>query len=135
MDTDSEITAWFKKNVDPLYAFVFHRVGSNTQTAADVTQMTMSEALQTMEKFDPERGTMQAWLRVLSRNHIRKAMRYTQRNIAMLDVWEGIDTRLELLYQQMAAEPWPDEVLERSETRELVSATLASMPSHYRRIA
>lgn len=124
--------AWFEANVDSLFAFVFHRVGSDREAAADVTQATLADALRQLGSFDPNRGTMQAWLRVRSRNHIRAAVRHSKRHVTMLEVWEGIDTRLEELYRQMAAEPLPDEILERNETRELVGATLASLPEHYR---
>ena len=149
MDVDSDINtlpgqtlsgdeealgAWFEENVDALYAFVFHRVGCDVGMAEDVTQTTLTEALGAMGSFDSGRGTMQAWLRVRSRNHIRAAMRHRQRNIAMVDAWEEIDVGLEELYRQMAAQPLPDEIVQRWETRQLVGATLASLPCHYREL-
>ena len=58
---------WFESNVDGLFAFIYYRVGSNSDLAQDITQSTFALALKKLDKYDPERGAMLNWLRLLSR--------------------------------------------------------------------
>ena len=43
-----------------------------------------------------------------------------------------MDRELLGLYARLDSEPFGDEVLQREETRELVNATMAQLPPHYR---
>ena len=63
---DDALNRWFETNVDGLYAFIYYRVGSNTDLAQDITQSTFALALQKLDKYDPERGAMLNWLRSAS---------------------------------------------------------------------
>ena len=56
------LRVWFEENVDGLYGFVYYRVGNDPQAASDVTQGTFERALEQLDRYDPERGTMAAWL-------------------------------------------------------------------------
>jgi RNA polymerase sigma-70 factor (ECF subfamily) len=128
------LTAWFERHVDPLYAFVFYRVGNDPDLAADTTQATFAHALERLGDYDPARGDMLTWLRLLSRNIIRRTLA-TQRKAAQLQtVWDTLDASLRRLYRGLDRDPLPDAALERAETRELVGMTLANLPSHYREV-
>ena len=128
------LTVWFERHVDAVYAFVFYRVGNDPDLAADGTQATFAHALEHLGDYDPERGEMVTWLRMLSRNVVRRILT-TQRKAAQLQtVWDNIDSSLCRIYRQLDTEPLPDAAVEREETRELVGMALANLPPHYREV-
>ncbi|MFP4058225.1 MAG: RNA polymerase sigma factor [Candidatus Brocadiia bacterium] len=128
------LTAWFEGTVDALYAFVYYRVGHDADLAADVAQSTFALALERLDRYDPQRGDMVTWLRLLSRNVIRDTLAAHRRAAQLQTTWDNIDASLHRLYERMDADLLPPAALERSETRELVSTTLANLPPHYREV-
>jgi len=127
------IQEWFEAHVDCLYTYVFYRVDGDEQTAADVVQDTFLEALAHIDQYDPDRGTMAAWLTTLSRNHINRALKARGRFAAVAH-WRSVDADLLAGFQRLATEQLPLEVLERRETQDLVQMTLASIPGNYRKV-
>jgi len=125
---------WFNEHVDQVYGFIFYRVGNDPDAAADVTQATFELALGILTEFDPERGSMSTWLRVTSRNLIRSHLEKSRRNVPLLDLWSRLDSVLEGQYSEIDEQLLPDAALEAEETRELVSITLANLPSQYREV-
>ena len=131
--TPEAIERWFNRHCDPVYAYVFYRVGRDAGLASDVVQETFLQALQQIHRYDPDRGTMEAWLTTLSRNHITRALRAGR--LRDLDRRQRmLDRALIRTLARMADEPLPEEILERQETRDLVRETLASMPGNYRTV-
>jgi RNA polymerase sigma-70 factor (ECF subfamily) len=128
------LQSWFQDHVDGLYGFIYYRVGNNSQAAEDVTQSTFERALERLDDFDSERGTMSAWLRLTSRNLIRDHLKVSLREVPLEDLWSRLDDALEKQFLEIDDRELPAEVLERSETRELVSMTLAVLPDHYREV-
>ncbi len=126
------IEEWFLDHADHLYTFVYYRVGGNPEVAADVVQETFLAALDRIDRYDPNRGSMIVWLRFLSRNQIRAANREGARLAGGTDVWERIDARLESVAMAVAEDQLPSDVLERTERAELVQMTLANLPDRYR---
>jgi RNA polymerase sigma-70 factor, ECF subfamily len=127
------VEKWFETFADCLYTYVFYRTDRDEQTAADVVQDTFLEALGRIEQYDPERGTMAAWLTTLSRNHITKALKAKGR-FAAADHWQSVDADLLARFERLATDPLPPEILEKRETKELVQMTLASIPGNYRTV-
>ncbi len=127
------IEKWFETFADGLYTYVFYRVDRDEQAAADVVQDTFLEALGRIEQFDPDRGTMAAWLTTLSRNHITRTLKAKGR-LATANHWQSVDKALLASFQRLATDPLPPEILERRETRDLVQMTLASIPGNYRTV-
>jgi len=127
------IQEWFEAFADCLYTYVFYRVDGDEQTAADVVQDTFVEALAHIDQYDPERGTMAAWLTTLSRNHITRALKARGRFAAVAH-WKSVDADLLASFQRLATEQLPQEALEKKETRDLVQMTLASIPGNYRKV-
>lgn len=127
------LTLWFERHVDALHAYVYYRVVRNEQLASEVVQETFLDAMKRIHRFDPKRGSMEAWLTTLSRNHITRALRG-----GGLGRWnrrrQTLDRELCRCYQQIALEPLPEEVLARQETRDLVLETLATIPGNYRQV-
>ena len=122
------LTQWFEQNVDAVYAFVFYRVGNDCDLAA------FALALERLGDYDPQRGGMVTWLRVLSRNIVRDLLAKHRKAVQLQTVWNNIDQSLKRIYERIDRELLPDAALERQETKELVSMTLANLPPHYREV-
>jgi RNA polymerase sigma-70 factor, ECF subfamily len=119
---------WFYRFADPLYTFIFYRVYANPDMAAEITQETLVKALDSIHEFDSRRGSMLTWLTTLSRNIIRKHLRDQASSLPNAPEVSG---DLVILYEQIATEPLPDEVLVQKETADLVRATLTTIPGNY----
>lgn len=127
------IKTWFERYADNLYSFVYYRVGRAEQTASDIVQETFLDAITRIKQYDPERGSMEAWLTTLSRNFISRALK--AKGMASLDrMWNAVDGDLRARFQRLATEPLPPDVLEKKETQCRVRMTLASIPGNYRKI-
>ena len=128
------LSAWFEQHVDALYAFIYYRVGNDPDLAADATQSTFALALERLSQYDPERGTMVTWLRMLSRNVVRDLLTRHRKAAQLQAAWNNIDQSLARIYERIDHDLLPDEALERKETRQLVGMTLANLPPHYREV-
>jgi RNA polymerase sigma factor (sigma-70 family) len=76
---------------------------------------------------------MMAWLTTLSRNHITRVMREAGLSAAD-EQKQRLDRELRRIYEQIARDPLPSEVLAKQETRDLVNETLSTMPGNYRTV-
>jgi len=128
------LTGWFEANVDALYAFVYFRVGNDPDLAADATQGTFAAALERLADYDPARGSMTTWLRLLSRNVVRKLLSERRKATQLQLLWDNIDQSLAHVYEGIDRELLPADALERKETRELVGMALANLPPQYRQV-
>lgn len=126
----AEVARWFDTFADPVYGFIFYRVGRDADLAADVAQETFTTALQTIDRFDPDRGEMFPWLTHIARNCIRKSLRRRKKDSFLPDFWETIDH----LLTKAACDRGNillEEQLERKETAELVRMALTNLPLRY----
>jgi RNA polymerase sigma-70 factor (ECF subfamily) len=126
------IESLYAAHVDGLYAFVFYRVGRDPALAEDVVQETFLRALDDARSYDPERGSLRAWLCTSSRNVIRKQLRAHRRADELQRTWDRIDATLSQVFAALDSKPLSDEVLAREETRDLVNMTIANLPEEYR---
>jgi len=124
--------AWFLAHADQVYSFVFYRVGKDPEVAADVVQETFLAALDRIDQYDPDRGSMTVWLMYLARNSIRSANRHRSRMTTDSEIWERIDAKLVQSSLDLVADPLPLDLLERREAAELVQITLAHLPESHR---
>ena len=131
-DADA-LTRWFHRNVDGVYGFAYYRVGRDGDLAADVTQETFARALAKLAAFDPERGTMIAWLCTLSRNCIRDVLRQRGRG-QLAALWEVVDDSLRRVCDEIDRSPLGLEIVEARETRDLVAMTLTNLPETHRSV-
>jgi RNA polymerase sigma-70 factor (ECF subfamily) len=125
------IEKWFKHHADGVYAYIAGRVGGDRQTAIDILQETFFEALKNINKYQPQKGNELTWLILLSKNHIKAAIKNRQR---FCNITEDEDNseNFAYIFEKIANEPLPDEIIEKKETAELVRITLASLPAKYR---
>jgi RNA polymerase sigma factor (sigma-70 family) len=68
----------------------------------------------------------------LARNEIRRALGRESTAVSLQLLWDKLDEELREVYSRLESEPLADEVLDREETREMVNATMAQLPPHYR---
>ena len=118
----------------PLYRFCLYRVGRNQHLCEEVVQETLLRALHELDHYDPPRanGNIFPWLTGLARNEIHRALAHEKATLSLETLWANMDRELLGLYARLDSEPFGDEVLQREETRELVNATMAQLPPHYR---
>jgi RNA polymerase sigma-70 factor (ECF subfamily) len=128
------LTRLYEANVDGLFAFVWYRVGRDQTLAEDVVQETFTRALDRWDDFDPSRGSLSSWLCSSSRNVIRDHLRAHRRADELANAWERIDETLAQVFAALDRAPLSDEVIERSETRDLVNMTIANLPENYRTV-
>ena len=120
--------------LQPLYSFALYRVGKNQHWCEEVVQETMLRALREMRNYDPPRAhnNIFPWLTGLARNEIQRVLSREKAAVSMQTLWANLDQELLGLYAKLEEEPFAEEVLQREETRELVNATMAQLPDHYR---
>lgn len=131
---EASLEQLYEANVDGLYAFVFYRVGRDSALAEDVVQETFTRALDDLDRYQAERGSVQSWLRTSSRNIIRDSLRSHRRTNELAAMWDRIDETLAQVFAALDRVPLSDEVIARSETRDLVNMTIANLPDDYRTV-
>ena len=126
-----EVVRWFDKFADPVYGFIFYRVGRDADLAGDVAQETIGKAWETIDRFDPSRGEMFPWLTHIARNCIRKSLRRKGRESALPDFWNTVDHQLAKSITDLNSGILPGQLLEKKETAELVRMALTNLPLRY----
>ena len=118
----------------PLYRFCFQRVGCNHHLCEEVVQETLVTAIHQLPRYEPDRAgnNIMSWLTGLARNEIRRVLAREQAAVSLELLWDKLDNELRPMFARLEAEPFGDELLCREETRELVNATMAQLPAHYR---
>ncbi|MEO0649519.1 MAG: RNA polymerase sigma factor [Planctomycetota bacterium] len=120
----------FRRHFDGLYDFVHYRVGGDRQAAEDLVQETLLTALDRLPSYDG-RASLQTWLAGIARNKLREHRR-RRRPRPLADVLLDADEEILDVLARIDAEPLPEWALAREETREMVGATLSSLPAEYR---
>jgi RNA polymerase sigma-70 factor, ECF subfamily len=120
--------------LQPLYSFCLYRVGKNQHWCEEVVQETMLRALRDLGNYDPRRAknNIFSWLTGLARNEIQRVLQREKSTVSLQTLWANMDQELLNLYANLESEPFDDELLQREETRDLVNATMAQLPDHYR---
>ena len=117
-----DASAWrqvLARTLPQLYG-MFIRRKIHPALAEELTQKTVFDAIKKRDTYDAAKGTCEQWLFTIAKNNLALEMR--QRAIRekpdsdMLKYLEAIDTA-----------PLPDEMLERKETAELVTAALSQI--------
>ena len=127
------VSRWFAEFADPLYEFVYYRLGSDGETSADIVQETFLNALGKIEYYDADRGSMLVWLCYLARNSIKKHLRQKKRFVSQAGDGRAGAELFEAL-GQMETRELPSELLEQQETAETVRLALGSIAKDHREV-
>lgn len=126
----AQAEALFARHLDALYEFVYYRVGRDVASAEDVVQETVLVAFERLADFDG-RSSLHTWMCGIAKNKIRSRDR-KRRPMSVEDILRDADGEIDAILTRIEEEPLPEEVLESRETRDLVGATLSSLPPEYR---
>jgi RNA polymerase sigma-70 factor (ECF subfamily) len=118
----------------PLFRFCFHRVGGDRHKCEEVVQETLLRALRELDRYDPDRGGNHIfpWLTGLARNEITRVLGRDKHALSLEALWGRMDRDMRAIFARLEQEPFPDQLLQRDETRAFVNATMAQLPPHYR---
>jgi RNA polymerase sigma factor (sigma-70 family) len=128
---DADVAAAFGKGQDDALALVYARFGALVYSIAlrslkaradaeDVTQQVFVSAWRSRDSFDPERGTLGAWLVAITRNKVAGVLHERQREGRVLQAASGATI--------MAAEVPSDQVVDRL----VLADELAQLPESQR---
>ncbi len=120
------VTAFYREHLDAVYAFVLWRVGGDRADAEDVTQDTFLTALRGVREFRGD-SALRTWILGIAKNKAHEKLRERGRLEATPD--EALARAL----GSLDAVALLDEIARAEETRRLVAATMAALPSHYRK--
>jgi RNA polymerase sigma factor (sigma-70 family) len=118
----------------PLVYNIVGRAMNGHPDVDDVVQETMLRAIRDLANYDPQRArnNILPWLIGLARNEIQRVLQREKSTASLQLLWDNLDQELIGIYSKLEEEPFGDEVLQRQETRDLVNATMAQLPDHYR---
>ena len=118
----------------PLFRFCFHRVGGNRHLCEEVVQETFLRALRDLDRYDPARcgNHVFPWLTGLARNEITRVLAKEKNAVSLEQLWARLDRDLRDIFSRLESQDFTDELIQRQETRALVNATMAQLPTHYR---
>lgn len=118
----------------PLFAFCLYRVGRNRHLCEEVVQETLIRAIRELDRYDPARAgdNIFPWLTGIARNEIHRALAREKNAVSLETLWSKMDRELTALYARLESEPFPEDVIHRAETADMVNATMAQLPPHYR---
>jgi len=71
--------AFYNKNLDRIYRYVFFRVGRNRDVCEDLVSEIFMKALKHFEKYDPDISES-AWIYRIAHNHLANHFRDTKQS-------------------------------------------------------
>ena len=128
---ESALEKFYETYFSRLYRFVFYRVGRDHHHSEEVVHDTFMEAVEKAASYDPKRGSVESWLITLSRNRIRANNAVMTKPHEYEKSWSMVDGELESLFADMDKANMPEAALESEYLRDLVGATMGSIPREY----
>jgi RNA polymerase sigma-70 factor (ECF subfamily) len=128
---DSE--AWialYNSLVHGTYAFLWHLTGRNRAVAEDLNQETWLSAIESIDRFDESRGSLQAWLFGIAR---KKGVEHLRHKKVLLGKGAPETVTPDSLVDRERANS-PPAIVETSERAALVRAALEILPPERRNV-
>jgi RNA polymerase sigma-70 factor (ECF subfamily) len=117
----------YRRHQAPLFRFALRMTG-NSWAAEEIVQDVFMTLIREPRKFDPERGTLGAFLYGVTRNRIMKHLERTPRDFSLDDK----DGSGEVARTLASAELTPAEWAELRERREQVRSAVLELPVEFR---
>ncbi|MBN2443036.1 MAG: sigma-70 family RNA polymerase sigma factor [Spirochaetales bacterium] len=70
-----------------IYQFIYYKT-YHKETAEDLTSQTFLRALEKLHLYNPEKGSMSAWIYQIARNLVTDYYRSTRKTVDIDDVWD-----------------------------------------------
>lgn len=125
---------FYERYFSRVYRYVYYRVGADHQHAEEVVNDTFMEALDKAGHYDPERGSIEAWLITLSRNRIRSNNASMGRQNDYERSWSMVDGELDAFFADLDEGNLPEAALINEDLARLVGAALTGLPEEYAKI-
>jgi RNA polymerase sigma-70 factor (ECF subfamily) len=125
---EEALSVLYRRRQGAVYRFALQMSGSKT-VAEDVTQEVFLFLMRDGHVFDPEKGSVSAFLLGVARNYVLRRMR-TEQQLAPLG--DDFDDDVPVLHA--SADICPLDDLTRAETIESVRRAVLSLPSKYREV-
>jgi RNA polymerase sigma-70 factor (ECF subfamily) len=137
------LAALYDRHADAVFAAAI-RLTSDRQVAEEVVQETFLALWNRAELFDPNTGSLAAWLHTIARNRTVDRLRAAGRrpNLVPLSSAAGADEHDTAALERIAASgtvlggadlgPGPEGELAAAELREVIRGALAELPEHER---
>jgi RNA polymerase sigma-70 factor (ECF subfamily) len=124
---DDAFVALYRKRQSKVYRFSMQMSGSRS-IAEDVTQEVFLTLMREPGRYDPERGSLEAFLYGVARNHVLRRLGADRRYVPI----DNDDNSGDVLDQVQNADPHSD--MARAETVDNVRRAIISLPEHYREV-
>jgi RNA polymerase sigma-70 factor (ECF subfamily) len=129
---DESVLAEFYERFFPhLYRYIYYRVGRDHHHAEEVVHDTLVEALEKIERFEPELGSLESWLITTSRNRIRSLNNSLGRARSRETSWGMLEGELDTIFADLAQENEQHAAIERDDLKNLVGLVMGSLPEDY----
>ena len=125
---------WFNDYADSLYTIIYYRVGKDSQLASDIVQQTFLIALSKIGEYQPKKASMITWLSLLAKNYTKKLLHEKNKDLSYNCDDYKPDGRLLDAFEKLTTMPLPQDLIEQSETQQLVQTALAQISGRYRNI-
>lgn len=131
---EQTLEAFYEKYFSRLYRYIYYRVWRDHHHAEEVVNDTFVEALEKMARYDPDRGSMEAWLIMTSRNRIRSSNATMGRAHEYETSWSMMDGELDTIFADLEAQNLQETALENEELGNLVGKVMGSLPNEYSKL-
>ena len=124
---DAAFLLLYRRRQGKIYRFAMQMSGSSS-IAEDVTQEVFLALVRGPARYDPQRGSLEAFLYGIARNHVLRRLGADRRYVPIEDEDDTGDT----LEQIQSDDPHSE--MARAETVESVRRAVLSLPEHYREV-
>jgi RNA polymerase sigma-70 factor, ECF subfamily len=124
---EEALATLYQRRHGSIYRFALQMSGSHA-LAEDVTQEVFMALIKGDAVFDPARGSVNAFMLGIARNHVLRRLRYQQSLLSFDDESDGQGSGV------VASSAGPLEELSRGETIASVRRAVLSLPPHYREV-
>lgn len=125
---EEAFTTLYRRRQGAVFRFALHMTGCRA-IAEDVTQEVFMALMREVGRYDPEQGSLPAYLYGIARNQVLRRLDRERLYVPISD--ENDDAGEE----QLATNADPLSDLTRSETIEAVRRAVLALPAHYREVA
>jgi RNA polymerase sigma-70 factor (ECF subfamily) len=119
--------------VESLYRFVYYRVGKDHYAAEEIVQQTFISAVQALPGYRGE-GSLFGWLKGIAVRRTADHFRSRRAELPLTNALSMLDRDYRSLLDELEHESLSDETCTQEHVRDLVHATMSTIPPVYARV-